>query len=115
MMNDDELLVSFFVSKTSSTSTDEVSSSVRRPLRKGVSSRGRPSKPERGPKQTRQKNWSSTRARTVLSWLIHSGVVSLNEVIQFQNPEDNAQSIINNQKWTLMLAIYDVNSVVHML
>ncbi|KAL9156853.1 hypothetical protein ABFS82_09G107000 [Erythranthe guttata] len=97
MMNDDELLVSFFVSKTTSTSTDDVSSSVRRPLRKGVSSKGRPSKPERRPEQTRQKNWPSTRARTILSWLIHSGVVSLNEVIQFQNPEDNAvlkQSII---------------------
>ncbi|EYU21498.1 hypothetical protein MIMGU_mgv11b023546mg [Erythranthe guttata] len=96
-MNDDELLVSFFVSKTTSTSTDDVSSSVRRPLRKGVSSKGRPSKPERRPEQTRQKNWPSTRARTILSWLIHSGVVSLNEVIQFQNPEDNAvlkQSII---------------------
>lgn len=34
--------------------------------------------------------WSALGSRTVLSWLIHSGVVSVNEVIQYRNTKDDA-------------------------
>ncbi|PIA30432.1 hypothetical protein AQUCO_05500006v1 [Aquilegia coerulea] len=34
--------------------------------------------------------WSSSGERTVLSWLIDVGVVSVNDVLQYRNPKDNA-------------------------
>ncbi|KAK3198699.1 hypothetical protein Dsin_022114 [Dipteronia sinensis] len=34
--------------------------------------------------------WSIEGTRTILSWMIVSGVISLNDVIQFRNPQDDA-------------------------
>ncbi|MDP1329366.1 hypothetical protein Q6280_27660, partial [Klebsiella pneumoniae] len=34
--------------------------------------------------------WTQTSERTILSWLISSDVVSVNEVIQYREPKDDA-------------------------
>ncbi|KAL0415196.1 UNVERIFIED_CONTAM: Increased DNA methylation 1 [Sesamum latifolium] len=42
------------------------------------------------PRHSQKRAWSSTGPRTVFSWLLHSGVVVLHEVIQLRRPEDDA-------------------------
>jgi len=44
----------------------------------------------KGGKHFPEEKWPTFASRTVLSWLIHSGVVSLNEVIQYQNLKDDS-------------------------
>lgn len=41
-------------------------------------------------KQNIAGKWSIMGARTVLSWLFHIGVISVNDVIQYRNPKDDA-------------------------
>ncbi|XP_024029144.1 increased DNA methylation 1 [Morus notabilis] len=42
-----------------------------------------------GGKHFKDGKWYSVGVRTVLSWLIGSGVISLNDVIQYRNPKDD--------------------------
>ncbi|PON98417.1 Methyltransferase [Trema orientale] len=43
-----------------------------------------------GGKHFKDGKWYSVGVRTVLSWLISTGVISLNDVIQYRNPKDDA-------------------------
>lgn len=43
-----------------------------------------------GGKHFKDGKWYSVGVRTVLSWLIGTGVISLNDVIQYRNPKDDA-------------------------
>ncbi|KAF8411040.1 hypothetical protein HHK36_003579 [Tetracentron sinense] len=49
-----------------------------------------PPSPGKGGKNYMDRKCSSSRARTVLSWLIDSGVVSLNDEVQYRSPTDGA-------------------------
>ncbi|KAI3455472.1 hypothetical protein Pfo_012135 [Paulownia fortunei] len=90
--DDHDLLVSVFMKKRTSRSTSECSSQDSKCIRKRMSPRGSSRSQlgslKTGPKQSRKRNWSTCGPRTVLSWLIHSGVVSMNEVIQFRSPNN---------------------------
>lgn len=44
----------------------------------------------KGGKHFTEEKWPTYALRTVLSWLIHSGVISLNEVIQYRNLKDDS-------------------------
>ncbi|OVA13273.1 GNAT domain [Macleaya cordata] len=43
--------------------------------------------PGKGGKHYTEGRWSSSGARTVLCWLIHAGVISVNDVVQYRNPK----------------------------
>ncbi|KAF6176082.1 hypothetical protein GIB67_000176 [Kingdonia uniflora] len=49
-----------------------------------------PRNPRKGGKHCINGKWSSTGARTVLSWLIDAGVLSLNDVVQYRSSKYNA-------------------------
>ncbi|CAK9151689.1 unnamed protein product [Ilex paraguariensis] len=98
-LNDDDLLISAVIKPKNFRSTTKQSSQKRmscksKSLRKHKSQKGScrllPRNLIKGGKHFMDGKWSAFTARTVLSWLIHSGVVSLNEVIQFRNPKDDA-------------------------
>ncbi|KAL6975471.1 hypothetical protein U1Q18_024266, partial [Sarracenia purpurea var. burkii] len=97
-LKDDDLLISAFIKNKSNGSTNKQSTQKMKSCKSDVprkrksqkgSCRLLPRSLGKGGKHIEGK-WSIFGVRTVLSWLIHSGVVSLNEVIQFRNSKDDA-------------------------
>ncbi|KAK7244189.1 hypothetical protein RIF29_39007 [Crotalaria pallida] len=98
-IKDDDLLVSaIFRNKDFNPKTTQgnfkakpCKSRVRRKLK---SQKGRcrllPRNPCNGGKHNKDSKWYHLGTRTVMSWLIENGVISLNDVIQYRNPKDNA-------------------------
>uniref|UniRef100_A0A5B7BAL2 Uncharacterized protein n=1 Tax=Davidia involucrata TaxID=16924 RepID=A0A5B7BAL2_DAVIN len=98
-LKDDDLLISAIIKNksfrsTTKQSTSKMNSSKSKALRKRKSQKGScrllPRSVGKGGKHFMDGKWSDFGVRTVLSWLIDSGVVSLNEVIQYRNPKDDA-------------------------
>ncbi|XP_028059046.1 increased DNA methylation 1-like [Camellia sinensis] len=97
-LKDDDLLISAVITNkafrsTTEQSTQKMKSRKSEALRKHKSQKGScrllPRSLGKGGKHMEWKR-SIFGVRTVLSWLIDSGVVSLNEVIQFRNTKDDA-------------------------
>ncbi|KAL6999604.1 hypothetical protein U1Q18_000762 [Sarracenia purpurea var. burkii] len=101
-LKDDDLLISAVInnktfSSTAKQSTRKMNSrkskATRRRKSQKSSCRLLPRSLGKGGKHMEEK-WSIFGVRTVLSWLIDSGVVSLNDVIQFRSPKDD--SVVKN-------------------
>lgn len=97
-IKDDDLLVSaIFRNKDFSPKTIRSNSRAKscksRSQRKLKSQKGRcrllPRNPCNGGKYNKDCNRFYLGTRTILSWLIENGVISLNDVIQYRNPKDN--------------------------
>ncbi|XP_057465606.1 increased DNA methylation 1-like isoform X1 [Actinidia eriantha] len=96
-LKDDDLLISAIMKNKTSGSTRKESTqkmkSFKSVLRKRKSQKGScrllPRRLAKGGKHIEGK-WSIFGVRTVLSWLIDAGVISLNEVIQYRNPKNDA-------------------------
>ncbi|RDX83497.1 Increased DNA methylation 1, partial [Mucuna pruriens] len=99
-IKDDDLLVSaIFRNKVFSPKAirgkgnSSAKSCKSRGQRKLKSQKGRcrlqPRNPSNGGKHNKDCNRIYLGARTILSWLIDNGVISLNDVIQYRNPKDN--------------------------
>ncbi|KAG5546132.1 hypothetical protein RHGRI_018345 [Rhododendron griersonianum] len=95
-LKDDDLLISAVIKTKTFKSTTKHSTPSKKfnkteSLRKYKSQKGRcrllPRSMVKGGKHMEGK-WPIIGVRTVLSWLIESGVISLNEVIQYRNPKD---------------------------
>ncbi|XP_075487897.1 increased DNA methylation 1 isoform X2 [Primulina tabacum] len=88
-LNDNDLLISAIVKSKKSRPMKKWSSRKPKPLRKRKTPKGScrllPRNLSKGSKLTLEGKWSAFESRTVLSWLIHFGVVSLNEIIQYRN------------------------------
>ncbi|KAA8526770.1 hypothetical protein F0562_009001 [Nyssa sinensis] len=98
-LKDDDLLISAIIKNksfrsTTKQSTPKTNSYRSKALRKRKSQKGSyrllPRSLAKGGKHFMDGKWYAYGVRTVFSWLIHSGVVSLNEVIQYRNPKDDA-------------------------
>ncbi|KAK4387127.1 Increased DNA methylation 1 [Sesamum angolense] len=93
-LNDDDLLISAIIKTKTCKTTKKWSTRKSKPLRKRKNPKGScrllPRSLKKGAKHIMEGNWSAFGSRTVLSWLIHSGVVSVNEVIQYRNLKDDA-------------------------
>ncbi|KAK9269746.1 hypothetical protein L1049_001524 [Liquidambar formosana] len=97
-MKDDDLLVSAIIKNKYFGSTTRrftskkkaCKSKVRRKLKSQKGSRKLlPRSLGKGGKHFMDGKWFSLGVRTVLSWLIDAGVLSLNDVIQYRNPKDD--------------------------
>lgn len=97
-IKDDDLLVSaIFRNKDFSLKTIQGNSSAKscksRGQRRLKSQKGRcrlqPRNPFNGVKHNKDCNRLYLGTRSILSWLIENGVISLNDVIQYRNPKDN--------------------------
>nr|UVW45074.1 IDM1 [Camellia sinensis] len=94
-LKDDDLLISAIIKNKTFGSTTKrsawkcKSASLRKYKSQKGSCRLLPRSLGKGGKHIDGK-WSMFGSRTVLSWLIDSGVVSLNEVIQYRNPKDES-------------------------
>ncbi|XP_016581144.2 increased DNA methylation 1 isoform X1 [Capsicum annuum] len=96
-INDDDLLISAVIRNKTCRSGNKRSSRKIKPPRKRKSQksgcklllRGL----NKGGKHFTEAKWPTFAPRTVLSWLIHSGIVYLNEVIQYRNLKDD--SVVN--------------------
>ncbi|KAK6132651.1 hypothetical protein DH2020_033603 [Rehmannia glutinosa] len=93
-LNDDDLLISAIIKTKTCRATNKWSTRKPKPQRKRRTPKGScrllPRSLKKGEKHIMEGNWYAVGSRTVLSWLIHSGVVSLNEVIQYRNLKDDA-------------------------
>lgn len=93
-LNDDDLLISAIMKTKTCRATKKWSTRKSKPLRKRKTPKGSckllPRSLKKGAKHIMEGKWSAVGSRTVLSWLIHSGVVSVNEVIQYRNLKDDA-------------------------
>ncbi|KAI3466054.1 hypothetical protein Pfo_022717 [Paulownia fortunei] len=93
-LKDDDLLISAIIKTKTCRATNKWPTRKSKPLRKRKMPKGScrllPRSLKKGAKHIMEGNWSAVGSRTVLSWLIHSGVVSLNEVIQYRNLKDDA-------------------------
>jgi hypothetical protein len=98
-IDDDDLLVSAIIkNKDCSPSTARHSAKIKasklRSRRKLKSQKSRcrllPRNLGSGGKHFKDGKWHSAGERTVLSWLIDAGVISLNDVIQYRNPKDDS-------------------------
>ncbi|KAL7143416.1 hypothetical protein ABFS83_08G189400 [Erythranthe nasuta] len=93
-LNDDDLLISAIMKTKTCRTTKKWSTRKSKPLRKRKTPKGScrllPRNVKKGANYMTEGNWSAVGPRTVLSWLIHSGVISLNEVIQYRNLKDDA-------------------------
>lgn len=93
-LSDDDLLISAVFRNTTCKSGNKRSSGKIKPLRKRKNQKSGCKLLLRclnkGGKHFPEEKWPTFASRTVLSWLIHSGVVSLNEVIQYQNLKDDS-------------------------
>lgn len=93
-LGDDDLLISAVIRNTTCRSGNKGSSGKFKPPKKRKSKKSgcklllRSLK--KGGKHFTEEKWPTFASRTVLSWLIHSGVVSLNEVIQYRNLKDDS-------------------------
>lgn len=96
-IDDDDLLVSAFIkNKDFSPSTaqrSKMKAYKSRALRKLKRQQGHckllPRSLGSGGKHFKDGKWYSAGVRTVLSWLIDAGVISLDDVIQYRNPKDD--------------------------
>ncbi|KAK4395214.1 Increased DNA methylation 1 [Sesamum angolense] len=88
--NDEDLLVSVFLKNKNSVTTGGSSTWNRKPMNPKGHSRSHIRSLKTVPRHSQKRAWSSTGPRTVFSWLLHSGVVALHEVIQLRRPEDDA-------------------------
>ncbi|KAL3508753.1 hypothetical protein ACH5RR_028154 [Cinchona calisaya] len=90
-LKDDDLLISAIIKNKTFKSTHKRSICKTKNLRKQKSQKGSCKlllrSVNRGGKHLMEGKWSLFNQRTILSWLIHSGVLSLNEVIQYRNPK----------------------------
>ncbi|KAL6543303.1 hypothetical protein OROHE_010823 [Orobanche hederae] len=93
-LNDDDLLISAIIKSKTCGVTNKWSTRKSRPLEKRKTPKGScrllPRSLKKRAKTILEGNWYAVGSRTVLSWLIHSGVVSLNEVIQYRNLKDDS-------------------------
>ncbi|KAL3631460.1 hypothetical protein CASFOL_024444 [Castilleja foliolosa] len=93
-LHDDDLLISAIMKTKTCGASNKWSTRKSKPLRKRKTPNGScrmlPRSLKKGAKHVKEGNWYAVGSRTVLSWLIHSGVVSLNEVIQYRDLKDNA-------------------------
>ncbi|XP_057795955.1 increased DNA methylation 1 [Salvia miltiorrhiza] len=92
-LNDDDLLISAIMKTKICRTTNKWSTRKSKPLRKRKTRKGScrllPRSLKKGAKHILEGKWSAVGLRTVLSWLIHSGVVSLSEAIQYRNLKDD--------------------------
>lgn len=92
-LNDNDLLISAIMKTKVSRATSKWSTRKSTPLRKRKTRKGScrllPRSLKKGAKQILEGKWSAFGSRTVLLWLIHSGVVSLSEEIQYRNLKDD--------------------------
>ncbi|KAG9149995.1 hypothetical protein Leryth_010057 [Lithospermum erythrorhizon] len=92
-LKDDDLLVSAIIKNRACKSISKEAPRKSKHLKKRKSKKGSCRlllrNLKKGGKQFIEGKWSTYHSRTVLSWLIHSGVVSENEAIQYQNPKDD--------------------------
>lgn len=90
-LKDDDLLISAIIKNKTFKSNNKRSICKTKHLRKRKSQKSSCKlllrSLNRGGKHLMEGKWSLISQRTILSWLIHSGVVSLNEVIQYRNPK----------------------------
>ncbi|KAL3503135.1 hypothetical protein ACH5RR_037584 [Cinchona calisaya] len=90
-LKDDDLLISAIIKNKIFKSTHKKSIGKTKHLRKRKSKKSNCKlllrSLNRGGKHLMEGKWSLFSQRTLLSWLIHSGVVSLNEVVQYRNPK----------------------------
>ncbi|KAG8364871.1 hypothetical protein BUALT_Bualt18G0043500 [Buddleja alternifolia] len=93
-LDDDDLLISAIIKKKTCKATNKWSTVKSKPLRKRKTPKGScrllPRSLKKGEKHIMEWKWSAIGSRTVLSWLIHSGVVYLNELIQYRDLRDDA-------------------------
>ncbi|KAL8505734.1 hypothetical protein ACS0TY_016812 [Phlomoides rotata] len=93
-LNDDDLLISAIMKTKTCRATNKWSNRKCKPLRKRRTLKGSckllPRSLKKGAKHMMEGKWSLVGLRTVLSWLIHSDAVSVNEVIQYRNLKDDA-------------------------
>ncbi|GFZ05122.1 acyl-CoA N-acyltransferase with RING/FYVE/PHD-type zinc finger protein [Actinidia rufa] len=91
-LKDDDLLISAVIKNKTFRSSTKQSTRKKKTLRKSKNQRGScrllPRSMGKGGKHMEGK-WFIFGVRTVLSWLIESGVVSLNEVIHYRNSKDD--------------------------
>lgn len=95
-LKDDDLLISAiiknkkFKSPTKRSSAERVSCKSRKRRSQKGSCRLLPRRLNKSGKPCVEGKWSFFGTRTVLYWLINSGVISLIEVVQYRNPKDDA-------------------------
>ncbi|CAN4104231.1 unnamed protein product [Withania somnifera] len=94
-ISDDDLLISAVIRNKTCKSGNKRSSGKVKALKKRKRSQKSGCKLllrslNKGGKHLTEAKWPTYASRTVLSWLIHSGVVSLNEVIQYRNLKDDS-------------------------
>ncbi|XP_055824598.1 increased DNA methylation 1-like isoform X2 [Solanum dulcamara] len=93
-LSDDDLLISAVFRNTTCRSGNKRSSGKIKPLRKRKNQKSGCKlllrSLNKGGKHFPEAKWPTFASRTVLSWLIHSGVVSLNEMIQYRNLKDDS-------------------------
>ncbi|RZC74279.1 hypothetical protein C5167_049754 [Papaver somniferum] len=91
--DDDLLLASIIINKDLSTNRKQFarkrrkSSALRKQKRKEGGCKLLLRSPGRGGKHYTEGRWSSSGARTVLCWLIDSGVISVNDVVHYLSPK----------------------------
>lgn len=92
-LSDDDLLISAIMKTKICRATNKWSTRKSKPMKKRKTRKGScrllPRSLKKGAKHILEGKWSLVGSRTVLSWLIHSGVVSLSEVIQYRNLKDD--------------------------
>lgn len=93
-LNDDDLLVSAIIKTKTGKAAGKWSNRKSKSVRKRKTLKGSckllPRSLKKGGKHIMEGNWYAVGSRTVLSWLLHCGVVSLNEVIQYRNQKDDS-------------------------
>ncbi|MCD9643543.1 hypothetical protein HAX54_031126 [Datura stramonium] len=93
-LSDDDLLISAVIRNKTCRSGNKRSSGKIKPPKKRKSQKSGCKlllrSLNKGGKHFADAKWPTFASRTVLSWLIHSGVVSLNEVIQYRNLKDDS-------------------------
>ncbi|KAG6421393.1 hypothetical protein SASPL_117944 [Salvia splendens] len=92
-LNDNDLLISAIMKTKLCRTPNKWSTRKSKPLKKRKTRKGScrllPRSLKKDAKHILEGKWSAVGSRTVLSWLIFSGVVSLNEIIQYRNLKDD--------------------------
>ncbi|KAM7495404.1 hypothetical protein LguiB_030013 [Lonicera macranthoides] len=89
-LKDDDLLISAIIRNKNFKTISCKSKALRKRKSQKGSCRLLPRSLNNGGKHCTEGKWFAVGERTVLSLLINSGVVSLNEVIQYRNPKDDS-------------------------
>ncbi|CAI9088785.1 OLC1v1023211C1 [Oldenlandia corymbosa var. corymbosa] len=92
-LKDDDLLISAIIINKNAKATQKTSICKSKPPRKWKRQKGSCKlllrSLNRGGKHLIEGKWSLVGQRNILSWLLHLGVVSLNEVIQYRSPRSD--------------------------